>query len=181
MRRVLMSILMVTVILGLLVSGISCTKTITEKVYVTVTPKVTATPSPKPIATPTPQPTKSNTEQIWAMLDQYLSFTSVLCGMTNEGKDTQLLERLIQKDKGGRTLDYKDMEIGCVKMNTAYRGTSYGLPKIQENIAICRVTFRPYEGPESVWDIMLSYEPGANEYPGQLPGDWVIRSVTKVY
>lgn len=56
MKRVLMSILMVTAILGLLVSGISCTKTVTQIVYVTPSP-TTAAPSPTPTPTPAPTPT----------------------------------------------------------------------------------------------------------------------------
>lgn len=45
MKSALSILIMVTVILGLLFSGISCTKTVTEVVYVTATPETTTTPA----------------------------------------------------------------------------------------------------------------------------------------
>lgn len=54
MKRALAILIVSIVALGLLTSGISCTKTVTQIVY------VTATPSPKPISTPSPSTT------VWA-------------------------------------------------------------------------------------------------------------------
>ena len=52
MKRVLAILVVTILVLGLLASGISCTKTVTEVVYVTATPKPTSTPA------------KSDTDQI---------------------------------------------------------------------------------------------------------------------
>ena len=62
MKRVLMSILMVTVILGLLASGISCTKTVYITVNPTPTLMTTPTPTPTPILTPSHKPTPTPTQ-----------------------------------------------------------------------------------------------------------------------
>ncbi len=79
--------------------------------------------------------------------------------------------------KGGRPPDDSDMKLGQASHNA--KNTLYGLPQIQENLAIVRVTFQynAYENrPDKVFDILFRYE--RSHFFTDARYDWAVVSVT---
>ena len=89
MRRALAILTVSIVVLGLLVSAISCTKTVSITATPTPTPALSTTPSPMPTLTPaptptaTPTPTLSPSQQAANFLEQLYNSSIGLCHETS--------------------------------------------------------------------------------------------------